>query len=65
MFFSAQSVMAEIGPGERTGTYRRGVGRLLSDVEGRSEISAEDFAVGLVDELEKGAAADRHITFAH
>ncbi|GAB2828664.1 NAD(P)H-binding protein [Actinoallomurus bryophytorum] len=59
------SPAAEIQPGERTGTYRRGVGRLVTDAEGRSEISAEDFAIGLVDELEKGAAADRHITFAH
>jgi uncharacterized protein len=59
------SPAAEIQPGERAGTYQRGVGRLLTDAEGRSEISAEDFAVGLVDELEKGAATDRHITFAH
>ncbi|XVV02809.1 NAD(P)-dependent oxidoreductase [Actinosynnema sp. CA-248983] len=42
---------AVIEPGERTGTYRLGLDDLLVDAEGRSEISMEDFAVALLDEV--------------
>lgn len=54
-----------IAPGERTGDYRTGGDQVLFDAEGNSEISAEDFAIGLVDVLEKGEAIRRRITFAH
>ncbi len=43
---------AFIQPGERTGTFRLGGDVLLSDEAGESRISAEDYAVALVDELE-------------
>ncbi|MGR3796385.1 NAD(P)-dependent oxidoreductase [Vannielia sp. SX4] len=43
---------ALIAPGERTGTFRLGGDVLLSDEAGESRISAEDYAVALVDELE-------------
>lgn len=43
---------AEIAPGTKTGVFRVGGGVLLSDAEGKSHISAEDFAVGLMDEVE-------------
>lgn len=54
-----------IEPGERTGTFRTGGDQLLTDAEGNSFISAEDFAVGLVDELENAKALKRRITFAY
>jgi putative NADH-flavin reductase len=39
-------------PGERTGTFRLGNDSPVFDAEGKSEISIEDYAVALVDELE-------------
>ncbi|MEV4436186.1 NAD(P)H-binding protein [Streptomyces sp. NPDC049585] len=41
-----------IEPGERTGTYRTALNDLVVDAEGNSRISAEDYAVALVDEIE-------------
>jgi uncharacterized protein len=40
-------------PGERTGKFRYGKDHMLFDAAGNSAISMEDFAVALVDELEK------------
>ncbi|MFC4008097.1 NAD(P)-dependent oxidoreductase [Nonomuraea purpurea] len=59
------SPAAEIGPGERTGIYRIGHEDLLTDSEGRSFISAEDYAVAVADELENGAHPRRRITVAY
>jgi putative NADH-flavin reductase len=39
--------------GERTGTFRLGTDQLLFDAAGKSSISFEDYAIALVDELEK------------
>jgi uncharacterized protein len=44
---------ALIEPGERTGKFRTGTDQLLADETGQSRISAEDYAIALVDELEK------------
>jgi putative NADH-flavin reductase len=46
------SPSAEIDPGERTGKFRTGTRQLLSDANGKSHISMEDFAVAIVDEIE-------------
>ncbi|WP_396450740.1 NAD(P)-dependent oxidoreductase [Actinomadura sp.] len=59
------SPAAVIQPGERTGVFRLGGDQLLTDGEGNSTISAEDYAVALVDELEKGNAVQRRITVAY
>ncbi len=40
-------------PGERTGKFRLGKTNLISDENGNSRISMEDYAIALVDELEK------------
>ncbi len=42
-------------PGVRTGAYRTGGDQFLVDSKGDSRISIKDYAVALVDELEKGA----------
>jgi len=42
-------------PGERTGTFRTGKDHVLYDAEGQSRISLEDYAVAMVDELERPA----------
>jgi hypothetical protein len=46
------SPAALIQPGERTGKFRLGLDTLVSDEKGNSQISAEDYAIALVDELE-------------
>ncbi|HKV07624.1 MAG TPA: NAD(P)H-binding protein, partial [Thermoanaerobaculia bacterium] len=47
------SPAAEIHPGERTGRYRTTGDQFLTDAQGKSAISFEDYAVALVDELER------------
>ena len=54
-----------IQPGERTGTFRLGGTQLLSDANGESRISAEDYAIALVDELEKSEHVGRQFTAAY
>ena len=51
--WSFLSPPAELVPGERSGRFRLGGDRLLTDANGRSWISMEDFAIALVDELER------------
>ncbi len=46
------SPSAEFVPGERTGKFRLGGDQLLSDANGKSWISMEDFAIAFADELE-------------
>jgi len=46
------SPSADFEPGKRTGKFRTGDNALLTDTDGRSWISMEDFAVAMVDELE-------------
>jgi len=46
------SPSAVIEPGERTGKFRTGTNQLLSDANGKSFISMEDYAVAVVDEIE-------------
>jgi uncharacterized protein len=46
------SPAALIEPGERTGKYRTGGEQLLVDENGDSKISAEDYAVAILDEIE-------------
>ena len=43
---------ALIQPGERTGKYRTATDQLVVDAAGNSSISAEDYAVALLDEVE-------------
>jgi hypothetical protein len=52
-------------PGQRTGKFRLGDDRLLSDDKGNSTISYEDFAVAFVDELEKPAHSRRRFTVGY
>ena len=56
---------ALIEPGTRTGKYRLGENQLLADEKGESRISAEDYAVALIDELENQAHHKQRITVAY
>jgi uncharacterized protein len=40
-------------PGERTGKFRLGTKELMADAKGESKISFADYAIALVDEIEK------------
>lgn len=40
-------------PGDRTGQYRTGTNNLVSDEKGESRITFADYAIALVDEIEK------------
>ncbi|MBJ6763773.1 NAD(P)-dependent oxidoreductase [Myxococcaceae bacterium JPH2] len=51
--WTSLSPAALIQPGQRTGKFRLGTEQLVVDAKGESHISAEDYAVALVDELEK------------
>jgi uncharacterized protein len=42
-------------PGKRTGKFRIGTTELIADAKGESRISFDDYAVALVDEIEKPA----------
>lgn len=59
------SPSALIQPGERTGKFRLGTDQLLVDGKGNSAISAEDYAIALVDELEKPAHSRRRFTVGY
>ena len=59
------SPAAFIQPGERTGSFRVGGTQLLTDAEGNSKISAEDFAIAIIDELENRAHVQEQITAAY
>ncbi|MCW7942753.1 epimerase [Streptomyces hygroscopicus] len=59
------SPAAEIAPGERTGSFRVDGDRLLTDADGNSRISAEDYAVAFVDELEQGAHTRARMSVAY
>jgi putative NADH-flavin reductase len=59
------SPSALIEPGERTGKFRLGKDQLLVDDKGQSRISAEDYAIALVDELEKPAHSRQRFTVGY
>jgi putative NADH-flavin reductase len=49
-FFSPAAL---IGPGERTGKFRLGLDQLIVAADGKSSISYDDYAIALVDELDR------------
>lgn len=61
--FLSPSAMLE--PGVRTGTFRLGGDQLLTDANGKSHISLEDYAVAMVDELERPAHSRRRFTVGY
>lgn len=59
------SPAAYFGPGERTGKFRLGKNDLVADSQGNSRISMEDYAIALVDELEKPAHQRARFTIGY
>ncbi|MDA2811530.1 NAD(P)H-binding protein [Nocardiopsis sp. RSe5-2] len=63
--WTSLSPAATIAPGERTGAYRTATETLVSDAEGESRISAEDYAVALIDEIETPAHIGERFTVGY
>jgi putative NADH-flavin reductase len=59
------SPAAYISPGERTGTFRIGSDAFMTDANGESKISAEDYAIAIIDEAEKNTAPNKRISVAY
>jgi putative NADH-flavin reductase len=63
--WTAISPPASIQPGERTAKFRLGRDHLLEDDKGKSEISREDFAIAILDEIEKPRHIRQRFTAAY
>ena len=61
-YFSPPAVFI---PGTRTGIFRLGLDNLLSDASGTSTVSMEDFAIAMVDEIEKPAHLNQRFTIGY
>lgn len=59
------SPSAIIEPGQRTGQFRLGTDELLSKAGGDSRISVQDYAVAMLDELERPAHSRRRFTVGY
>lgn len=55
----------DIAPGERTGRFRVGGDQPVLDADGRSQVSAEDAAVALIDEVELPRFVQRRFTIGY
>lgn len=63
--WTAISPAASIQPGERTAKFRLGLDHLVEDAQGESKISREDFAIAILDELEKPQHVRQRFTAAY
>jgi putative NADH-flavin reductase len=63
--WSYLSPSAELKLGQRTGKFRLGNDQLLVDPTGKSEISVQDYAVAMIDELERPAHVRRRFTVGY
>ena len=59
------SPSAVLAPGARTGVFRLGGDQLLADADGNSRISVEDYAVAMIDELERPAHRRQRFTVGY
>lgn len=60
--WSYLSPSADVFPGERTGQFRLGTDQLLTNDQGESRISVQDYAVAMIDEVEKPQHTRRRFT---
>lgn len=61
----AVSPSQDIEPGQRTGKFRLGGDEVLTDAEGKSQISTQDFAVAILDEVEKPTKSRQRFTVGY
>jgi uncharacterized protein len=63
--WSFLSPSADVFPGERTGKFRLGTDQLLKNAQGESRISVEDYAMAMIDEVEKPQHVRRRFTVGY
>ena len=63
--WTAISPPASIPAGQRTGKFKRGLDKLIENAKGESRISREDFAVAIVDEIEKPKHVRKRFTVGY
>jgi putative NADH-flavin reductase len=63
--WSFLSPSADLAPGKRTGKFRLGTDQLLRDTHGESRISVEDYAVAMIDEVERPAHIRQRFTVGY
>ena len=63
--WSFLSPSADLFPGQRTGTFRLGTDQLLKDANGESRISVQDYAMAMIDEVEKPKHIRRRFTVGY
>jgi putative NADH-flavin reductase len=56
---------AQLQSGQRTGRFRLGGDALLTDAHGQSRISVQDYAVAMIDELERPAHVRQRFTVGY
>lgn len=64
-YLSPAALFGAWTPGEATGSYRSGTDVLLTDADGKSEISGADYALAFVDEIVQSAHSRSRFTVAH
>lgn len=63
--WSFLSPSADLFPGQRTGSFRLGTDQLIKDANGASRISVEDYAMAMIDEVEKPKHIRRRFTVGY
>ena len=63
--WSFLSPSADLAPGQRTGQFRLGKDQMLKDENGQSRISVEDYAVAMIDEVERPAHIRQRFTVGY
>ena len=63
--WSYLSPSADVFPGQRTGQFRLGADQLLTNDQGESRISVQDYAVAMIDEVEKPQHIRRRFTVGY
>jgi putative NADH-flavin reductase len=63
--WSYLSPSADVFPGERTGKFRLGTDQLLTNDQGESRISVQDYAMAMIDEVEKPQHTRRRFTVGY
>lgn len=63
--WSFLSPSADLSPGQRTGQFRLGTDQLLTNAHGESRISVEDYAMAMIDEVERPAHIRRRFTVGY
>lgn len=56
---------ADLSPGQRTGKFRIGTDQLLQDVNKQSRISTQDYAMAMLDEVERPAHIRQRFTVGY